>query len=70
MINAGDQYLLLFWDGKQWATCGEKTAEYEYLLFDNIPANRLYWLRDITKGQEELPYSSHLQGNSVLYILM
>lgn len=56
VINAGDQYLLLFWDGKQWATCGEKTAEYEYLLFDNIPANRLYWLRDITKGQEELPF--------------
>ena len=56
VINAGDQYLLLFWNGKEWATCGEKTAEYEYLLFDNIPANRLYWLRDITEGQEELPF--------------
>ena len=28
VINAGDQYLLLFWNGKEWATCGEKTAEY------------------------------------------
>ena len=56
VINAGDQYQLYFWDGSEWTLCGEQTAEYEYLLFNNIPANRLYWLRDITEGQEELPF--------------
>ena len=56
VINAGDEYQLFYWDGSEWALCGEQTAEYEYLLFNNIPAANLYWLRDVSKGQEELPF--------------
>ena len=56
VINTGDDYQLYYWDGNSWRLCGLQTAEYEYLQFGNIPANRLYWLRDITKGQEELPF--------------
>ena len=54
-ITSGHQYLLLYWDNG-WKVCAHATAKYEYLEFHNIPSNKLYWLYDITEGQEEMPF--------------
>lgn len=54
-ITPGHTYTLLYWDG-EWNICGQATAKYQYLQFKNVPANKLYWLRDITEGQEEMPF--------------
>ena len=55
-IKAGNLYRLNYWD-KGWKTCGEKVAEYEYLQFENVPSNKLYWLENLTEGKEEMPFT-------------
>ena len=55
-IKAGNVYRLNYWD-KGWKTCGEKVAEYEYLQFENVPSNKLYWLENLTEGKEEMPFT-------------
>lgn len=64
-ITPGHTYTLLHWDG-EWKICGQATAEHQYLQFKNVPANKLYWLCDITEGQEEMPFI--MQNNSQQYI--
>ena len=54
-IRSGDVYELYYWD-KGWKSCGRQTAKYEYLQFPGVPANRLYWLKNLTGGKEEMPF--------------
>lgn len=54
-IRSGDTYELFCWrDG--WQSCGVEVAEYEYVQFDNVPKNKLYWLKNRTHGKEEMPF--------------
>lgn len=55
-ICPGDEYELLFWEN-EWKSIGRKTAEGYSLSFDNVPHGTLLWLRDITKGKEERPFT-------------
>ena len=54
-IKAGDNFKLYYWD-MGWKSGGSCIAEYEYVSFDNIPTNKLYWLVNTSRGSEELPF--------------
>ena len=54
-IKAGDNFKLYYWD-MGWKFGGSFIAEYEYVSFDNIPTNKLYWLVNTSQGSEELPF--------------
>lgn len=43
------------WDNG-WVPCGVKTAAYEFVEFNSVPANKLYWLENLTEGKEEMPF--------------
>lgn len=53
LIHAGDTYELKYWDGIKWASLGCQVACERYLLFDNVPANALLWLSNLTRGYDE-----------------
>ena len=40
-------------DGKQHATV---RAEQEFFLFKDVPQDKMYWLKNISKGREETPF--------------
>ena len=54
-INAGDVYKLFYYDNG-WVYFGLQKAKYNFLNFKNVPAGTMYWLQNITKGKEELPF--------------
>lgn len=56
-ICPGDEYELLFWNGKRWESLGEKIAAGYSISFDNVPCGALLWLKDRTKGKEERPFT-------------
>ena len=43
---------------------GKKRAEYEFLLYDRIPAGEVLWLRNYSEGREELPFIVEPAGNA------
>lgn len=54
-INSGDTYKLSFYDNG-WKTHRIHKAKYNFLSFEGLPSNTIYWLSDLTKGVEELPF--------------
>ena len=54
-IQTGDEYELLYWEGR-WKSLGTSLASYEYVEFQNVPCCKLYWLRNLTRGKEEIPF--------------
>lgn len=54
-VRRNNLYELLYIDeNKQWTSAGRKIAtEDDMIIFDNIPAGTLYWLRNHTRGREE-----------------
>lgn len=55
-ICPGDVYELFYWD-QEWISLGEKEAEDYSLSYDNVPSGALLWLRNLTKGIEERPFT-------------
>lgn len=54
-IRLGEEYELFCWnDG--WESCGRQVARYEYLEYKDIPAGKIFWLRNYSSGKEELPF--------------
>lgn len=52
-IWPGDEYELFYIDGiNGWLSLGKQKAK-ERVLYYDVPANALFWLRDLTKGKEE-----------------
>ncbi|MVT09540.1 galactose-binding domain-containing protein [Chitinophaga tropicalis] len=51
-VQKGDQYELFYWNNK-WVSLGKQLAANNYLYFDNVPANALLWLRNLSGGIEE-----------------
>lgn len=51
-IIPGNEYELCLWDN-EWKSMGIQTAQNNYLIFDNIPAKGLYWLKNLSGGIEE-----------------
>lgn len=54
-IHAGDEFELYYWHNG-WQHIAAAKAQYEYVIFDHVPKNKLYWLRNKTNGKEELPF--------------
>ncbi len=54
-IVAGDRYQLYYWDNN-WIPTGINQAKYNFVKFENIPTNTLYWLRNLDHGKEEQPF--------------
>lgn len=54
-VRKNNLYELFYIDeSKQWTSAGRKIAtEDDMIIFDNIPAGTLYWLRNHTRGREE-----------------
>ena len=52
-VRPGDSYELLYHAGKEdWKNLLRVTADTTYLEAE-VPANALFWLRDLTRGREE-----------------
>ena len=54
-IRDGELYELFYWNGEGWHSLGRKqgSRKLQYLEYDNVPANALMLLRNLTKGKEE-----------------
>jgi len=61
-IVVGDNYQLLFYDNG-WKDLGCKTAVKQEVVFDNVPSGGLYWLKNLTEGNEEIPFMFDGKGN-------
>ena len=55
-ISPGDIYELFYWDNA-WISLGVQTAIDFSLTYDNVPKGALLWLRNLTKGIEERPFT-------------
>ncbi len=55
-ISPGDQYELLWWNGR-WQSLGQRQAESYELTWSDVPSGALFWLRNLTKGREERPFT-------------
>lgn len=55
-ISPGDQYELFYWNNK-WISLEKKQADDYFIKFKNVPCNALLWLRDLSKGKEERPFT-------------
>ena len=53
-IREGELYELFYWDNG-WQSLGKRTGsrKLQYLTYNNVPANALLLLRNLTKGKEE-----------------
>lgn len=52
-IDIGDTYELFYWGNGHWNSLGKQKANTVTLEYKNVPTGALYWLRDLTKGEEE-----------------
>ena len=50
------KYILYKWAGIEWEQVAQKQATAHYLSFDSVQPGCLYWLKNITTGQEESPF--------------
>lgn len=55
-ICPGNEYELLCFDGQDWHSLGYQVAEVNTLHYDGIPLNKLLWLRNYTRGNNERPF--------------
>jgi hypothetical protein len=53
-IEVNDIYELLYWSARNgWVSLGTQKAKDNIVIFDDVPSEGLYILKDITKGAEE-----------------
>ncbi|MCU7693098.1 hypothetical protein ACFSPU_02485 [Haoranjiania flava] len=51
-----NEYVLFEWEENDWIEIGRQNPEYEFLLFKNLKTNKLYWLKNLSAGTEEMPF--------------
>ena len=56
VIEPGCHYRLLYYQNNQWVEFKEVISECNFLDIDSVPANTIYWLMNLDKGKEELPF--------------
>ena len=61
-IIAGDLYELMVYD-HGWKSLGLKEAIRQEITFDSIPEGGLFWLKNLSRGSEELPFMFDAEGN-------
>lgn len=62
-IEKGHEYLLSEWGENGWEQIWIKTAEADVLDAGSLKVGTLYWLSDLTKGREELPFTVDRNGD-------
>lgn len=55
-VRPGDTYRLWEWTDAGWAPLWEKRAETDELPAGTLRVGGLYWLSDVSRGREELPF--------------
>lgn len=60
-------YSLFYMDSKGWKLHQTKTATDNYIEFDNVPKNALYWIRNLTEGKEERIFTVDNSENIVFW---
>lgn len=55
-IEPGNHYQLLYYANRRWIEFKNINSEYNFLDIDSVPSNTIYWLRNLDKGKEELPF--------------
>lgn len=61
-ICPGNEYELLYFNGTDWESLGYRKATDNHLHFDNIPVHTLLWLRNYTRGRDERPFITNVEG--------
>lgn len=61
-ICPGNEYELLYFNGTDWESLGYRKATGNHLHFDNIPVHTLLWLRNYTRGRDERPFITNVEG--------
>lgn len=54
-IRPGDTYRLMYWDNGWKKVKQQKATGYE-LCFTNVPLHKIYWLQNLDRGREEMPF--------------
>lgn len=62
-ICPGNEYELYFFDGDSWISLGYKIADSNVFHNDSIPNNKLLWLRNYTRGNNERPFIINENGD-------
>jgi hypothetical protein len=52
-IRIGDEYELFYWGTSGWISLGRQVATDIQIKYTGVPSNALFWLRDLSRGQEE-----------------
>ena len=55
-VVPNDTYELFYWNGR-WHSLGKQISHGDSLMYDNVPKHSLLWLRNLTKGREERPFT-------------
>jgi hypothetical protein len=51
-LYAGDEYILLYMGMNGWTNMGIKTAQTNYLTYNNVPKNAIYLLKNISRKEK------------------
>ena len=55
-IEPGNRYKLLYYNDGKWIEHAISQSIYNYLDFDSVPGETIYWLQNLDQGKEELPF--------------
>lgn len=61
-IEPGNVYVLRSWKAGRWAEEIRVKAQNHQIRLKGLKTNRLYWLQNITKGKEEMPFVIDQEG--------
>lgn len=64
-IYPKDVYTLYVWDTDRWKVISTQTAVHNFLYFNNLQTNTLYWLHNKFSGREELPFILDISGKQM-----
>jgi hypothetical protein len=57
-IKEDELYELFFASDTGWKSLGTKIGtSSQVLIYEEVPINTIFWLRNLTKGKEERPFS-------------
>ena len=52
-ITPGDTHELLYWGKKGWVSLGKRQANDIKLIYENVPSETIYWIRNLSRGRDE-----------------
>jgi len=68
-IVLGDNYVLFAWRKNKWKHIETLEADKNFIFNENLSDNELYWLKNLTKGKEELPFFIDKNGKQTFIYL-